>query len=319
MSKEIRVLTGLHAGARLALQSGIQHIGKGDDAKIRISDWDASPLWIDVSDDGQITQIRLTASTDDASLLFFGDFEPHRFGSIAIAFGNIDATWPSDLDLLEKMLRPPAPPPILTSEKQVSHGFRVKWWLAPVGAVLFGITVTSANQFGAAKPVVAVQSENAMPHLRAALSNLKQPELDIVTNGNDVILKGLVNSSADLQNVLNALNSIAPGKIQPKVTVVSDVLENLKSSVGDSYLAYRYMGAGVFQVTGVTPRAERDREILNRLRDDLGVNQTRLEVSIQSSGNGFPPNTDVVVQTENMHYVETTDGIRHFPDAVLDP
>jgi|GEM_PF-1054494 len=51
MTKLLRILTGVHAGAELRLSAGIHRIGADDDADIRISDWrgDDVSLFVDAS------------------------------------------------------------------------------------------------------------------------------------------------------------------------------------------------------------------------------------------------------------------------------
>lgn len=313
MSKEIRILTGLHAGARLSLDTGIQCIGKDNNAKVRISDWNSAELWIEVSEDDDIHQVNPDSRLEDASQLHFKNFEPRRFGDIVIAFGDEDAKWPSDLELLEQVFRPPAPRTTTNKPKPVTHKV-VKVWgaILAICAIFFGITVTSAKQFSEPKAITRNVYLDTIPKLRECIRQHNLPELEIHSDGKKLALKGFINSSAELQNILQALNKIAPDQVQPKVTVVSDVLENLKSSVGDSNLTFQYMGNGIFNISGTTPQAEKDQNILNRLREDLGTNLAKFELHIQPADEGFPKNTDIAVQTETMQYVQTSDGIRHF-------
>lgn len=313
MSKEIRILTGLHAGARLSLGAGIQCIGKDNNAKVRISDWDSAELWIDVSVDDEIHQVNLDSALEDASQLIFRNFDPRRFGDIVIAFGDEDAKWPSDLELLEQVFRPPTPQVTTSKPKPVTHKV-VKVWsvVLAICVTFFGITVTSAKQFSEPKAIARNAYLDTIPKLRECIKQHNLPELEIHSEGKKLTLKGFINSSVELQNILQELNKIAPNQVQPKVTVVSDVLENLKSSVGDSNLTFQYMGNGIFNISGTTPQAEKDQNILNRLREDLGTNLIKFELHIQPADEGFPKNTDIAVQTETMQYVQTSDGIRHF-------
>lgn len=314
--KEIRILTGVHAGARLALQPGPQCLGKDNDAKIRISDWNTTPLWIDVDVDGRIT--RKTPGNEDGGWAdeCFGEFEPFRFGDIVIAFGETSARWPTDLELLETMLRPPEPKPDeIEAGANRPRRFGPKWGFALAGAILLGVSVTSARQIRSAEPEIIVNRPEQVSRLQNALETLGQPELRIVSERGMVTVKGLVMTLADLQHVMDSLDDIAPGRIQPEITVVDDVVENIKGSLHDSNLAVTYSGDGIFQVSGATPRAERGRAILDRIRTDLGANVRRLDVAIESTGDGFPSNTDAAIHAGDIHYADTSDGVKHFVEG----
>jgi len=52
MKKQIRVLTGCHAGARLKLDPGAYRIGREADADIQVSDWSGHAMELHYRDDG---------------------------------------------------------------------------------------------------------------------------------------------------------------------------------------------------------------------------------------------------------------------------
>lgn len=54
MTMQLRVLTGIHAGARLDLQPGSYTLGADPQAEIRIEDWPDCSLIIEVDADGQV-------------------------------------------------------------------------------------------------------------------------------------------------------------------------------------------------------------------------------------------------------------------------
>ncbi|MBN3775850.1 type III secretion system protein, partial [Burkholderia sp. Se-20378] len=59
--KLLRILTGLHAGAEIALDAGEHRIGAGDDAEIRINDWRDGDLLLSIDAQG-VTRARRAAS-----------------------------------------------------------------------------------------------------------------------------------------------------------------------------------------------------------------------------------------------------------------
>jgi len=113
MTKEIRLLTGRHAGARVTLNALPTVIGNDEQSDIQISDWDQPAMQVIQREDGSLTIV-----TGDASgeAIVMEDFKPRRFGSVVLCVGDAEAQWPSDIELLETLLSPsPAPAPVSAS------------------------------------------------------------------------------------------------------------------------------------------------------------------------------------------------------------
>lgn len=108
MTRQLRILTGYHAGARLDLPPGRHIIGADEQADVHISDWHGDPVTIAFAEDGTVTLASATNVGDTPVVM--GDFVPARRGDIVLCVGPGDAPWPAEVKLLEAMFAPvPAP------------------------------------------------------------------------------------------------------------------------------------------------------------------------------------------------------------------
>ena len=123
--KQLRILTGIHAGATAPLGPGRYRIDADDDADIRITDWTGSSAVVEVGDSDVVTVRRLAAQAphvdasdeagtqgpeaervEDTAPVFMLDFLPMQFDQSVICIGPDDVEWPSDLALLSTLLKP---------------------------------------------------------------------------------------------------------------------------------------------------------------------------------------------------------------------
>ncbi|REE93339.1 hypothetical protein [Cupriavidus plantarum] len=108
MTRQLRILTGYHAGARLDLPRGRHTIGAGDQADVDISDWHGDPVVIAFEEDGTVTLV--SATNVGETPIVMADFVPARRGDIVLCVGPADAPWPAEVKLLEAMFAPAAAP-----------------------------------------------------------------------------------------------------------------------------------------------------------------------------------------------------------------
>lgn len=118
MTRQLRILTGYHAGARLDLPPGRHVIGADEHADVHISDWQGAAVAIVFAEDGTVTLASMAdhAGRDAAGVtdpVPLHDFIPVRRGDIVLCVGPADTAWPAEVRLLEAMFRPaPAAPPV---------------------------------------------------------------------------------------------------------------------------------------------------------------------------------------------------------------
>jgi len=106
MTKQLRILTGCHAGARLNLRYGISTVGSNEQADVQISDWEGETMFLEFCSDGTVT---MTPPPGNASSPRFVqtllDWMPGRNGQTVFCVGPADAEWPSEVSLFEKLLQ----------------------------------------------------------------------------------------------------------------------------------------------------------------------------------------------------------------------
>ena len=160
MTKQFRILTGCHAGARLNLQYGISTVGSNEQADIQISDWEGETMFLEFCSNDTVTMTpppgNASASRVVQTLL---DWMPVRHGQTVFCIGPADAEWPSDVSLFEKLLHaqqadkdnivstetvagashaPAGKQPRTTYGKANLHGVLKKRWAYSGGAVAVG-------------------------------------------------------------------------------------------------------------------------------------------------------------------------------------
>ncbi|MCC8537826.1 HrpD5 family protein [Xanthomonas axonopodis pv. poinsettiicola] len=305
MTMQLRILTGIHAGARLDLQPGSYTLAADPQAEIRIEDWPDRPLIIEVDADGQARY-----RSDALPTTAFVALHPVRFGPLVLCIGEATADWPDDVALLERLLSPAAPS--ATPPPRSPRGTAMR---AVVGAML---ALAAAALLPSLLP--AFLSNAAPPHspdnqfnqVRFLLKQLGLPEARVERVGARVRVEGLVTSSADAARLRAQLHRYQHA-VTVDVVVVDEVLATLRDTLADRDLSVRYDGHGVFSIAGSSDNAERAIRRIADLRSDLGPEIRKLHVDItQQDPSVKPPaNYDAALLADGLHYVETPDGTKH--------
>lgn len=331
MTKEIRLLTGRHAGARIKLEPTQMRIGSDDEAHIQISDWDQPAMQLSQHEDASVT-ISDAAHPGDAIVL--EDFKPRRFGNVVLCTGDADAQWPSDIELLETLLAPaaqPTPDAIVVPEPSAAsatppapapgkhrRGLRV--------AGTAGIAVLAIGGAGIALPAVlhpridgslhGVARQPSADDLRAALARLHQPDVTITPQGGRFDVVGLVPDRAGEALVRTTLETIAPGKIIWRIGCVDEITRDLLESLHDPALRVRYLGRREFGVTGVAKDAHAAQATLMQLSADLAPMVTQVTQQIAPDERmPMPATVESLLAVDDLQYVEGGDGTKQFIDS----
>ncbi|KVK75938.1 hypothetical protein WS90_25160 [Burkholderia cepacia] len=316
MHNELRVLTGVHAGARLQLNATRYRIGCEMDAQIRLTDWHDAPLTIETDDDGTLRY----RTDDDALHGLFAAYAPVRFGSVALCVGPAGDTWPDDLVLLGRLLhghRSPPPdaavPRVAFPAPDATRG-RARHALA-IGAIAMSVLI--------AAPLLRVGAESrasnvpdtrlALDETNAALHRMRLDELHATLVGHTLVVDGIVPDAAAAIAVHRLLQH-QPVHNDARFAVASTIVENIRESLDNRDLDVRYSGDGVFTVKGATADARRTLARVAELRSDLGAGVRRIDVAIDATdpAQQMPSSYDAALGTDTLHYVETPDGTKHF-------
>ncbi|WGS47797.1 type III secretion system protein (plasmid) [Burkholderia sp. JSH-S8] len=317
--KLLRILTGLHAGAEIALGAGEHRIGAGDDAAIRITDWRDGDLLLSIDAQG-VTSARRAAPVPaetaadpfdaDGSPLLMLDFVPVPFGETALCVGPADGAWPSDLELLATLW---APPPGADAARRGAQR-KLAACAAAGGALVAGLLAMGA-MLASAHPAALPPVEHAdalATRIGAELERAGYVELHAAPRGAMVAVTGMVATPADDLAARKLLDRLAAHRVERQYDVAQDDAQSIGESLGVAGATVAYAGQGRFRVAGVVPDLARLRTAVERVRADIGPNVRAIEVDARQSGDApVPVAYSGMLEIGDVRYVETPDGVKH--------
>lgn len=322
MTKEIRLLTGRHAGARIKFHTTQMRIGNDDEADIQIRDWDPPSMQMRLSDDGALT---IGGLSDEHPPIALEDFKPRRFGQVVICAGDADAQWPSDIALLETLLTPTvrasSAPLAATSPAVVQRPRRAAHLIGFVGAVAL-----AAGSASIALPAVmrthtddmrpAATPQPTLGALQHALALLHQPDLAVRQQGPRFVVEGVVPDRASEALARNALESIAPNRIDWRIGCVDELARGLQEALNDPALQVRYLGDRAFGVSGIAKNVPATQAVIARMSTDLQPMIERIAQQFEADDAiALPRAIDSLLAVDGLQYVEASDGVKHFMNS----
>lgn len=338
MTKELRLLTGRHAGARVTLNAMPTVIGNDEEADIQISDWDQRAMQAMQRDDGTLI---IVAGDEPSDAIVMDDFKPHRFGNVVLCAGDTDAHWPSDIELLETLLLPlPAPSPepasvpatLSASQEltpQSAHAARTGARRGLHAAAVAGIALMAIGCAGIALPAVlhprgkgALEVNLPAPTaatLQRVLDRLHASDVAVTQMGSRFAVVGIVPDSAHDAPLRTALEAVAPGKIVWRLGCADQIARDLEESLHEPALKVGYLGHREFEVTGVARNATAVHETLDRMSADLAPMVTRIDSRFALNDSfAAPANVESALAVDALQYVEASDGTKQFIDSHTD-
>ncbi|PCE32401.1 HrpD5 family protein [Burkholderia ubonensis] len=317
--KLLRILTGLHAGAEIALGAGEHRIGAGEDAEIRITDWRDGDLQLSIDAQG-VTSARRVAPVPpetaadpfdaDGSALLMLDFVPVPFGETALCVGPADGAWPSDLELLATLW---APPPGADAARRGAQR-KLAACAAAGGALVAGLLAMGA-MLASAHPSAppAIEPADALANrVGAELKRAGYAELHAAPRGAMVAVTGMVATPADDLAARKLLDRLAAHRVERQYDVAQDDAQSIGESLGVSGATVAYAGQGRFRVSGVVPDVAQLRASVERVRADVGPNVRAIDVDARQSGDApVPVAYSGMLEIGDVRYIETPDGVKH--------
>jgi type III secretion protein D len=304
--KLLRVLTGIHAGVQMQLAPGNYRIGADSDADIRISDWSGAGVSLNVSDEG--TVVLHTMSGDSEANV--SDFLPLRFRDTVLCVGPIGTEWPSDVELLSRVL--PARPAVRLPAKGWLYRVLIVGACAALSLALAAIATPSLSS---QDPVVTrnVRAEEVVERVSAALAVAHMNELHAHVLDGRVVVSGLVGNASEDRTVHEILQHIAPDEmVSLRYGVASEIAQTIDEAIGVPSAQVLYAGDARFLVTG-PPHADATlRAAVARIQADVGPNVKGIDV--RSNADHAPPPLTAyseLVATSDVRYAQTPDGIKH--------
>ena len=302
-AKQLRILTGRHAGARMKLAHGHSTMGSAADAQIHVSDWKQRPvtLTIDGSD-----VVRLACRIGGAQrLTLMEDFVPRRFGDIVVCVGPADdAAWPTDVELLSRMLKP------RRRKGGALGGARGMVIASAACAAMLTIFVSllghSVNKAEAKMPRVPLQVRVAGALAAAGMNGLSAREA-----GRKVVVEGLVDTTGELARARTMLRQYGDGAVIHKYAAATDLVQSISDALSDTALRVRYVGQGIFVVEGAAEDVAGLRNAASRIASDLAPVVRRIDVAVSELAPRSRVHVDAMLVTGDVRYVQTRDGTKH--------
>ena len=328
--KQLRILTGEHAGVSLELTSTRYVIGADDEADIQLLDWQSSPVVIEVTEQDVVSIAVNPADLFDLQadeVELFSDFAPKRIGDIVLCVGPAQGAWPSDLDLITRLTQPAtmpadddsAPAGAAAGADAVAHSLprrsrrhvgRVLSMLA--GLVMltgFGATVARMNQgLPAPRGSSAPSLKSRVEH---AVSDLSLPGLEVVQSGDQVAVRGLVRGTAEASALRARLDSLKAAGIVHAYASAADVAQDIAEGLGLPGLEVSWRGGGVFAVSGRTADLDRLNAAAAGLRTDLAPLVKRIDIVATEKARSASAPISAALTAGELKYVQTRDGVKH--------
>jgi len=314
--KQLRVLTGRHAGAQLTLSAPTYRIAADEQADIQIVDWSSEPLVLDIREGGQVVAIALdSASTGAAASIealraagrLFEDFIPRRFGDVVLCVGPEGGDWPADMLLLERLMKPQAPAGGRSRAPAVFSAVCV------VTAVLVGgytaYTAVVAKNAMAAK--ARVPTEPLLAQVQHAVLPSAPPGLRVAALGDRVLVEGLLSNSAEVVALRELLSRFPSDQIEHRYAAANDVAQSISDALSSPELAVAYKGRGVFAITGRTTQPDKLRQTASRIAADLTPLVKSIDVVAAEAQAPDRVPVEAMLSSDGLQYVQTRDGAKH--------
>ena len=312
MNKELRILTGFHAGARIKLNPTTMSIGAEATADILIQDWNEGTMQLATDAQDRVTIAAAGAAEAPSTL---DDFAPRRFGDVVLCAGPQDAPWPSDVQLLETMLAAPAAADAAPADG-APPAPRASWartglvamLVGSIGAGTLALTVGSASQ-AANHPL----AQAGLADVRVALDRLQEPGIEVREQPNGFVASGLVANGAAARRAHASLRSVAGGRLRWQVKPADDIARELAESLHEPNVKVRYAGAGRFEVTGTARQPGAVRDVVERFRNDMAPLALTVGVKVERIDElAVAGKVDSALSADSVRYIESSDGTKNF-------
>ena len=273
--KQLRILTGRHAGARLRLTHQRYTLGAGNDTDVQISDWKHTPVVLMIDECSDV--IRMAIEADDAQAgraTALEDFVPRRFGDIVLCVGSgDDNAWPGDVELLQRLMRP--------ARNRAQAG-------APSG-----------------RPPLQVRVAGALA--REGLNGLSAE----AAGDAKVVVSGLVNSHREIERAHAVLREFGETAVVNRYASADDLTRSISDALADASLNVRYEGSGVFLVQGAVRDVDALHSIVGRIGSDIGPLVKRIDIDVKELPPAERAHLDAMLMSPDLQYVQTPDGTKH--------
>jgi type III secretion protein D len=326
--KQLRVLTGRHAGTQLLLSSSMYRIDASEQADIQLIDWQSEPLVLELQEEGSVVTVafasQLANEPQQAARELLEDFIPKRFGDVVLCVGPHSAQWPSDVELLELLMRPVVKAVEVVKESPVVRrsGRIVAVCVTASLAVAGAFAAVVSRNADAAK--ARVVPEPLVGQVYRAVSASSLANLSVRPVGERVVVEGLLASSAEVVAVRQMLARFPAERIEHQYAAAPDVAQGISDALALPGLSVSYRGQGSFVVTGNAMHLDKVRESAARIATDLAPLVRGIEVAAVEAPAPDRVPVGAMLSSDGLQYVQTRDGVKHLsllpdsPQAVVE-
>ncbi|MCA8002733.1 FHA domain-containing protein [Burkholderia metallica] len=343
--KQLRILTGIHAGATVPLCPGRHRIDAEDDADIRITDWTGPSVIVEVNDARLVVVRRLpqngasdSVSDDlvaanaiqpnevvahdtfaqdsaDTTPVLMLDFLPMQFDQSVICVGPDDVEWPSDLALLSTLLKAgvsaEAPDGEVRPQRKTFYAIGAACIAIVAVICVTTLSITTPRAKASLLPPDVASMETINSRLAAAHLNELKANLD---GHGGVIVRGMVTNEAESLAALRLLGSLKSMRVQSQYGIAERIRRGISESLSIDGITVRYDGGGIFSVVGKNIDLDGLQQGLKRIRPDL-PSYVR-DIRVEATGNAQPAAPSgasyiAIVSSNTVRYAQTPDGVKH--------
>jgi len=313
--KQLRILTGQHAGVQLRLTRRHYRIASDEEADLQISDWAQPPLLLSFEEEGSDVSPALHLIADDgqpAALLGrLEDFLPRRFGDIVLCAGPGEAAWPSDLTLMDALMRPATPAAPAAAGGRATAGRRAPRLLLSAlltgGALLAALGAVLGNQTAAS----TAPAPSPMEQVATALRQAGVEGLTVRRVNQRLVVEGLLPGSAEMARTRAALQPFGEQQLLHRYASAADILRQIGDALNRPGLQVVYRGQGVFAVEGQVADPDDLRADVRRVGADIGPLVKRIDVAVEQTLPTARVRMGAMLGGDGLHYVQTADGTKH--------
>lgn len=322
--KQLRILTGQHAGVQLRLTRQHYRIASDDEADLQITDWTQPPLLLMFEEEGSDVSPALHLIDDQgqpADLLGrLQDFLPRRFGDVVLCAGPDAAAWPSDLTLMDALMRPArqdgALPGTRTAAAAGAAGsnsrstHRPRWMISAVvaGAALLAAMSAVLSTQTAASPT---PRPDPMEQVAGALRQAGVQGLVVRRVDQRLVVEGLLAGSAEMARTRAALQPFGEQLLLHRYASAADIVRQIGDALNRPGLQVEYRGQGVFAVVGESADPTGLRDEVRRISADIGPLVRRIDVSVEQTLPTARVRMGAMLGGDGLRYVQTADGTKH--------
>jgi type III secretion protein D len=311
--KQLRVLTGRHAGVQITLSPSKYRIAADEQADIQLVDWQVQPLDIELlEEDNVLTITSSLADIAEGTTPSFADFEPRRFGDVVLCVGPVGTAWPTDVELLEHLMRP------AVKAAQVVQQAAAWSWARATSVLAAAAALATGGAFGAVAlhnkltpQVAAVVPEPLSAQVSRAVSEVGVEDVTIQAVGDRVRVEGLLRDSAEALVLRQQLTRFPADLIEHKYAAASEIAQSISDALGTPGLVVAYRGQGVFEVSGRAMHLDKVRSAASRVATDLAPLVRGIEVAAAESPAPDTVPVGAMLSTDGLKYVQTRDGAKH--------